>query len=60
MDNPLSYSKAEHYRKFMEWKNGAGAHWFNNNDRLASMTEEEKERERKIYSTHSLCVNGES
>ena len=27
-ENPLNYSKAEHYRKFQEWKNGVGAHWF--------------------------------
>jgi len=27
-ENPLNYSKADHYRKFQEWKQGEGSHWF--------------------------------
>jgi hypothetical protein len=58
-EDPRNYSKAEHYRKFMEWKNGPGAHWFTGLNREPTIDEIEKAREREIYSIHSLCPNGE-
>jgi hypothetical protein len=56
-ENPdLEWSKYRDREKFLEWKQGPGSKWFNGADEHESR---DKERERELYSIHSLCVNGE-